>query len=94
MNRLIGYLFLFIGLSIGFTDVNAQQRSSDMQLGTEYFRNREYKKALPIFENLYQQNPSQAAYHYYFSCLIELGDFKKAERTAKQQIRKKPGNKR
>lgn len=92
MNRLISCLFLFIGLSIGFADVNAQQRSSDMQLGSEYFRNREYEKALPIFENLYQQNPSQAAYHYYFSCLIELGDYKKAERTAKQQIRKNPGN--
>lgn len=70
----------------------AQTRTTDMQLGTEYFRNREFEKALSIFEKLHEENPSQVTYHYYFSCLIELRNFKKAEQVARKQIKANPGN--
>ena len=91
MIRYLSFLILLFILPL-VAEVKAQPRTNNMQLGTEYFRNREYEKALPIFEELYQQNPTQVSYHYYFSCLLELGDYRKAERVARQQIRNNPGN--
>lgn len=91
MNRFPGLLITIILIGFAFTEV-AAQRTTNMQVGIEYFRNREYEKALPVFEELHDQNPSQVTYHYYLSCLLELGEFRKAERTARQQIRRSPGN--
>jgi len=82
-------LFFLLNLSLLLT---AQQRVSDLQVGIEFFRNREYEKALPIFEKLYEQNPSQVHYHYYFNCLLELNNYRKAEQAARRQIRANPGN--
>lgn len=73
-------------------ETKAQTRTTDMQLGTEYFRNREFEKALSIFEKLHEENPSQVTYHYYYSCLIELRNFKKAEQVTRKQIKANPGN--
>jgi len=92
MKRFSVFIALCLTILLAAGDVLAQVRASDMQLGTEYFRQREYEKALEIFERLHEDNPSQVTYHYYYSCLMELNDFKKAERLARQQMRANPNS--
>jgi tetratricopeptide (TPR) repeat protein len=69
-----------------------QQNNTQRDLGLEYFRNREYDKALPVFEQLYESQPSHFHYHYYIFCLLEEKDFKKAERIARRQIKANPND--
>jgi tetratricopeptide (TPR) repeat protein len=90
MKRFSVLIVLCLTILLASTDLLAQVRTTDMQLGTEYFRQREFAKALEIFERLHEENPSQVTYHYYFSCLLELNEFRKAERVARQQIRSNP----
>jgi tetratricopeptide (TPR) repeat protein len=92
MKRFSVIIALCLTILLAAGEVLAQVRASDMQLGTEYFRQREYEKALEIFERLHEDNPSQVTYHYYYSCLMELNDFKKAERVARQQMRDNPNS--
>ena len=92
MKRFSVIIALCLTILLAAGEVLAQVRASDMQLGTEYFRQREYEKALEIFERLHEDNPSQVTYHYYYSCLMELNDFKKAERVARQQMRANPNS--
>lgn len=89
--RATTFIVLLFLLNLGLL-LPAQQRVTDLQVGTEYFRNREYEKALPIFEKLFEENPSQVHYHYYFSCLLELNNYRKAEQAARKQVRANPTN--
>lgn len=82
---ILGFVF-----SVLFVSICAQVPIDKQQMAMEYFRNREYSKALPLFEELHQQNPSQTTYYYYTTCLLETKDFRKAERAVKQQIKADP----
>lgn len=66
------------------------KRESDEQLAAQYFRNREYDKAVVFYEKLFNQKKNQIYYTYYLYCLIELDDFKKAEKLVKSQVRNYP----
>ncbi|MEI6764500.1 MAG: tetratricopeptide repeat protein [Bacteroidota bacterium] len=69
----------------------AAQPETDEQLAVQYFQNKEYDKALSIFETLYTNNPTPLYYNYYLDCLIESGNFKKAEKFLGRQIKKYAG---
>lgn len=66
------------------------QKESKQQLAAQYFRNRDFEKAVVLYEQLYEES-NISYYTYYLYCLVELGDFKKAEKVVKQQIRQFPG---
>ena len=67
------------------------KKESDEQLAAQYFRNREYEKAVVLYEKLYDKKSSSIYYTYYLFCLVELEDYKKAEKIVKGQIKKYPG---
>lgn len=69
----------------------AAQPETDEQLAVQYFQNKEYEKALTLFENLYNGNPTPLYYNYYLDCMIESGNFKKAEKFLGKQIKKYEG---
>ncbi|MCB0806633.1 MAG: tetratricopeptide repeat protein [Bacteroidales bacterium] len=71
--------------------VKQEKEESDIQLAAQYFRNREYDKAIILYEKLYEEKPNSVYYTYYLYCLIELGEFKDAEKLVKKQIRENPG---
>ncbi len=66
------------------------QSETDDQLAAQYFQNKEYVKAIDLYERLYDKNPSDFYFNYYFRCLLELKDFKKAEKIVRKQIKRNP----
>ncbi|MFH1937281.1 MAG: tetratricopeptide repeat protein [Bacteroidota bacterium] len=68
----------------------AQPPVSDQQLAMQFFQARDYEKALELFEKLYREQPSSFYYMYYLHCLIELRDYKRAEKLIKGQRKSDP----
>ncbi|MCB2220013.1 MAG: tetratricopeptide repeat protein [Bacteroidetes bacterium] len=67
-----------------------QKKESDQQLAAQYFRNRDFEKAVILYKKLYEEQNSSVFYTYYLYCLVELDDFKEAERLVKKQIKSDP----
>lgn len=62
------------------------------QLAMSYYRNKEFDKALVIYEELYKSSPKQYYYNYYLNCLIYLKEYKDADKLVKKQLKSQPGN--
>ena len=69
-----------------------QQPTTDEQLADQFYRNREYNKALDYYEKLYNRKSPEQFYATYLNCLIETKDFKKAEKIVRKQIKQYPDN--
>jgi len=83
---LIGFLVL------GLMSNAVCQVSTDEQLATQYYQNKEYDKAIPYYEKIYSKNPSNYNYHNYLDCLVQTKDYKSAEKLVKKQIKQEPEN--
>lgn len=81
------FLILIFIMLAGIFNAQAQQKNTERDLALEYYRKMDYEKALPIFEKLYDNNQSDFHYHYYFHCLIEVRDYKKAEKLVKRHLK-------
>ncbi len=68
------------------------QPSPDEQLADQFYKNREFDKALDYYERLYNRKSPDQFYLPYLNCLIETKDFKKAEKIVKKQIKQYPDN--
>ena len=66
--------------------------TSDEQLALQFFQNREYDKALPVYERLYTAKPGQNYYIYYFYCLVETRSFDQAEKLIRSLRKSEPGS--
>lgn len=87
MKKLLTLLLLSFVLS---TAIGQNQRSQEEQLGIQYYQNGEFEKAAPMFEKVYNANPNSYIYYYYYQTLLQLGDFKEAEKVVKKQQKKFP----
>jgi tetratricopeptide (TPR) repeat protein len=67
------------------------QQESDDQLAAQYFQKKEYNKALVLYERLFKKSNNNLYYTYYLYCLIELKDYKTAEKLVKSQMKEFPG---
>lgn len=87
----IGCLLLFL---LGINQlVHAQpemQPSTDEQLAAQYYQAGEYDKALVYYEKLFNKKPIALYYNYYLNCMVQVKDFKKAEKVVKKQVRNNP----
>lgn len=63
---------------------------SDQQLAMQLFQAKDYEKAVELFEKLYREQPSSYYYMYYLHCLIELKEYKQAEKLIKGQRKDDP----
>ncbi len=77
-------------LASGYTAT--AQPASDPQLAAHYFQSGDYEKALLYYEKLYNRTPSETYYHYYFRCLLELKQYREAEKLVKKAQRRDPQN--
>ena len=75
---LIILFFCSINLSYGQTE-------TDIQLAQYYYTNGEFDKASMYYEKLYATDPSKVIFTRYFECLMEIQDFKTAEKVIKKQ---------
>jgi tetratricopeptide (TPR) repeat protein len=68
------------------------QPTTDEQLAAQYFQNKEYDKALIYYEKLFGKKNSPQYYSYYLTCLLEVKDYKSAEKVVKKMIKLEPGS--
>lgn len=67
--------------------VMAQDVQSDSQLALQYFKDKEYDKAAPLYLKLYQQTQVRTYFSYYVFCLTESKNFEEAEKFIRREIR-------
>jgi tetratricopeptide (TPR) repeat protein len=68
------------------------QPNTNEQLAVQYFQEKQFEKAAILFEDIYNAKPTPFIYDYYFNCLLELKDYKKAEKFVSKTIKKQPLN--
>lgn len=62
------------------------------QLAIKYYHDKEYEKAAELFDQLYNEKPSNYIYNYYFNSLVAIKNYKKAEKLTSKQIKFNRGN--
>jgi tetratricopeptide (TPR) repeat protein len=65
-----------------------QQRQADEQLANQFYQLQEWEKAAPMYKKLYQEYSLPHYFQFYLNCLIEMRDYKEAEKALKQYQRK------
>lgn len=65
---------------------------SDEQLAAQYFQKRDFEKAVIFYEKLFKKSKNSVNYNYYLHCLVELKEFKDAEKLVKGMIKDYPDN--
>ena len=58
---------------------------SDQQMAAHYFNNGDFEKAVIYYEKLYNQQSTDYYYQFYLKTLLELKQYKDAEKLVKQQ---------
>lgn len=77
-------LFLLLLVSLGTL---AAQQSDDEKLALQYYKDKEYDKAIELFEKIQAKKPSSYIYYYYYNALLELERYGELEKLVKKQIK-------
>ncbi|MDP4267008.1 MAG: tetratricopeptide repeat protein [Bacteroidota bacterium] len=86
-NRIFKIIFILLSL-LAFTGIYAQSNSDD-ELAAQYYQNKEFDKAVVLYEKMYSVNPL-SVYSTYLNCLIELKDYGRAEKVIRKQMKLNP----
>ncbi len=74
----------------GADDAPTTVDNTDELLAGQYFREGDYERAVVLYEDLFNERPTPVIYNNYLVCLLELEDYRKAERLVRSQIRDNP----
>lgn len=66
------------------------QQSQDEQLALQYYKEKEYDKAVELFEKIHAKKPDSYIYYYYYHSLLELERYSDAEKMLKKQVKAYP----
>ena len=80
MKNLIIFTFLLRSFFL------SAQTETDIQLAQHYFINGEFDKATSYYEKLYSSHSTKIYFTRYLECLVQIKDFKTAEKTIKKYI--------
>jgi len=69
-----------------------QQEQENKKLAFQYYGDKEYEKALELFRDLYDKQPTHHHYTYYLFCLTALDKFNEAEKLVRSKIKNEPGS--
>lgn len=69
---------------------SSQNDVNNSSLAYEYYRTKEFDKAAVLYEKLYQSTNAPSYFSQYLRCLIELEDYKTAEKVIKKEIKRNP----
>jgi outer membrane protein assembly factor BamD (BamD/ComL family) len=69
-----------------------QQEQENEKLAFQYYSDKDYEKALVLFRDLYDKQPTQHHYTYYLYCLTALDKFSEAEKLVRSKIKNEPGS--
>ena len=56
----------------------------------QYYKDKEYDKAVELFEKIHAKKPDSYIYYYYFHSLLELERYDDAEKMLKKQVKAYP----
>lgn len=56
----------------------------------QYYKDKEYDKAIELFEKIHSKKPSSYIYYYYYSSLLETERYAEAEKMVKKQVKSFP----
>lgn len=89
MKKVISLHFVLLACLLALQSFG-QDKDTREQLAVQYFQEEEYEKALPIFEELFNNDPSSTyLYEYYLNTLVNLQQYDDAENMLKKQVRKR-----
>jgi len=63
------------------------EKPDNEKLASEYFKNKEYQKAVVLYEDLFEEKQTRFYYTYYIFCLIELEEYKTALKVIRKEQR-------
>jgi hypothetical protein len=69
-----------------------QQEQENEKLAFQYYSNKDYEKALVLFRDLYDKQPTHHHYTYYLYCLTALDKFSEAEKLVRSKIKDEQGS--
>ncbi len=69
-----------------------QQVQENEKLAFQYYGNKEYDKALTIFNELYKKQPTYHYYTYCLYCLTALDRLEEAEKLVRSKMKEEPGS--
>ena len=77
-------------LLIAYSGAVIAQQSQDEQLALQYYRDKEYDKAVELFEKIHNKKSDSYIYYYYYHALLELERYDAAEKMLKKQVKSYP----
>ena len=81
MKLLLTGFILLLGLQ------SALSQDNPSRLAYEYYNQRNFEKAAPLFLRMFEENNVTTYLHYYINCLIETRDYETAIKAVKKAIR-------
>ena len=90
--KFLSFLNLLLFFSIVVTAQDRGQQSADELLAAQYMQQGNYEQALVLYEELFENNQGPVIYNNYLKCLLELEEFRTAERVVGVQLRNNPRN--
>lgn len=83
--------FIFIGILFSifnFQLSTARAQQGDEQMASYYYQNREYDKAIELYEPLYARTQSVYYYQMLYTCYLETEQFKEAEKLVEKRMKR------
>jgi hypothetical protein len=72
--------------------IQQQKDQENEKLAFQYYSNKEYNKALELFRDLYDRQPTYHHYTYYFYCLTALDEYSEAEKLVRSNLKDEQGS--
>lgn len=85
---------LFLLMVFNSANLFSQQppeASANERLADQYMREGQFDKAVVLYEELFNNHPTPVIYNNYLESLLQLGEFRKAERVVQRQQQNNPG---
>ena len=82
--------FLFVLLFLCSLSALVAQQSDDEKLALQYYKDKEFDKAIELFEKIQAKKPNSYIYYYYYASLLELERYNDLEKLTKKQVKNFP----
>ncbi len=79
--------YFLVGLALILSFQIARGQDLKAPLAWEYYNNREFEKAAPLFLQMYEKNNIRTYLTYYVNCLLETRDYETAIKALRKAIR-------
>jgi tetratricopeptide (TPR) repeat protein len=85
MKKILFVLLLILSCGALFA-----QQSEEEKLALQYYKDKEFDKAVELFEKIQSKKPNSYVYYYYYASLMELQRYDDLEKLCKKQVRNFP----